>query len=160
MFLSVAYVLGGGCRAEIGLAIVKTVMVNMIYKHTIGDFDYFAVHIELALFTLFGINPANCVKGRTTLDSVPFAFGKPKIIIRIDDGELTLTQRYPAESVPVPQAPIQKYRPDNDPNEPERDGYGELNDTPQDVKSEILSTKPVLSAVEWILNNIKIQINK
>ena len=106
MFLSVAYVLSSGRRAEIGLAIVKTVVIDMIDKHTIGNFAHLTMHIELTFFAVFGGNPANRVECRAAFDGVPFALGKPKIIIRIDDGELTLSKRYPAEGVAVANSPI------------------------------------------------------
>ena len=64
------------------------------------------MHVELTLFALFGINPANRVEGRAAFDGVPFAFGKPKIIIQIDDGELTLGQQYPAKAIAVANPPI------------------------------------------------------
>jgi hypothetical protein len=54
-------------------------------------------------------------------------FGEAKIIIRIDDGVFALGQRDAAEGVAVPNAPIEKDRLEDDPNEPERDGDSELN---------------------------------
>ena len=96
------------------------------------------MHVELALFALFGINPANRVEGRAAFDGIPFVFREPKIIIRIDDGVLSLAQRYPTERIAVTNPPIQKYRPDDNPNEPERDDNGELNVTaPPGEKSEV-----------------------
>jgi len=69
----------------------------------------------------------NRVEGRGTFDGVPFAFGKPKIIIRIDDGVFTSRERYPAERVAVPNQPVEEDWLDHDPNQPERDGKGKLN---------------------------------
>ena len=105
MFLSVAFVLGAGRRAQIGPAVVKAVMVNMIHKHIIGDFEHLAVHVEFAPFAP-SVNPTSRVERRAALDGKPFTFGKPKIIIRIDDGVLSPRQRYPAKGIAVANPPI------------------------------------------------------
>jgi hypothetical protein len=77
----------------------------MIDKPIIVNFEHLAVHVEPIPFTPFE-NRMNRIKGRTASGCVPFAFVEPGIIIRIDDGVLTLGQRYPAEGVPVAQAPV------------------------------------------------------
>jgi len=64
------------------------------------------VHVVPGLFTLFRDNRANRVEGRAAFGGKPFEFGEPKIIIRIDNGVLSLRQRYPAEGVPVANPPI------------------------------------------------------
>ncbi|MHC4679336.1 MAG: hypothetical protein ACYTEK_11620 [Planctomycetota bacterium] len=69
----------------------------------------------------------NRVKGRAAFDREPFASGKPEEIIRIDDGELALGQRCPAERIAVAEPPVQKHRLQENPNKPERDSDGELN---------------------------------
>lgn len=94
-------VLSDGCRAEIGLAIIKTILVNMIDIHIIWDFKHLSVHVVPALFAIFVDNRANSVEGQTAFGGEPFAFGEPKIIIRIDDGVLVPRQRYPAEGIAV-----------------------------------------------------------
>ena len=119
-------VLSDGSRAQIGLAVVKAVAVNMIDKLIIGGSAYFAVHVEPVSFAPFS-GRANRVEGRAAFGGEPFMSGEAKIIIRIDDGELALGQGYPAEWIAVPKPPIEKHRLDDDPNKPERDGDGELN---------------------------------
>lgn len=105
IFLSIAYILGAGRRAKIGLAIIKTILVNVIDKHIIRNFDYLTVHADTITFAPIP-NRASRVECRAAPDNKPFVFGKPKIIIRIDDGVLALCKRYPAEGVAVAQAPV------------------------------------------------------
>ncbi len=94
---------------------------------------------------LFGSNAANGVERRTAFGGKPFVSGKPEIIVRIDDGVFALSQRYPAERIAVPDAPIEKHRLDDDPNQPKRDGYSELNLAAplQCVKFETLNPKQI-----------------
>ena len=94
--LSVVSVLSGGGRAQVGLAVVKAVVVDVIDNHIIGDSEHFAVHGEPVPFALFE-NRANRIEGRAAFYGVPIALGEPEIIVRIDDGVLALGQRYPAE---------------------------------------------------------------
>ena len=125
--LSVVCVLGFGYWAEIGLAIVEAIVIDMIDERIIGDLAYFAVHIEAAFLALCGDNRANRVAGQAASGGKPFVFGKPKEVVRIDEGVFALGQQYPAERIAVPEPPIQEHRLDNDPDKPERDGDGELN---------------------------------
>ena len=103
--LSVAYVLREGGRAQIGLAIIKTVVIDVIDQHIIGDFAYLAVHEVPASFAR-SVNPISRVERRAALGGKPFISGEPEEIVRIDEGELALSQRYPAERIAVPNAPI------------------------------------------------------
>ena len=121
-----ANVLREGGWAEIGFAIIKTVVIDVIDQHIIGDLAYLAMH-EVHVSFARRANPTSRVVRRAALGRKPFISAKPQEIIRIDDGELALGQRYPAERIAVSNAPIQKRRPDDDPNKPERDGYRELN---------------------------------
>jgi len=52
--LSVAYILSAGGRAEIRLAIVETVPVNVIDDHAVRDLEHLAVHAEPIPFAFFG----------------------------------------------------------------------------------------------------------
>jgi len=105
MFLSVAFILGAGRRAQIGLAVVKAIAINMIDNHIIGDFEHLTVHVEFAPFAP-SVNPMSRVERRAALDGEPFTLGKANIIIRIDDGVLSPCQRYPAKGIAVANPPI------------------------------------------------------
>jgi hypothetical protein len=74
IFLSVAYVLGLSCGAEIGLSVIKAVAVNMIDVHIIRDLEYNAVHVGAVPFAFFGYNTSDGVEGSAALDGVPFVF--------------------------------------------------------------------------------------
>ncbi len=121
-----ANVLREGGWAEIGFAIIKTVVIDVIDQHIIGDLAYLAMH-EVHVSFARRANPTSRVVHRAALGRKPFISAKPEEIVRIDDGELALGQRYPAERIAVPQPPIQKHRLDDDPYKPERNGDGELN---------------------------------
>jgi len=80
-------------------------VIDVIDQHIIGDFAYLAMHEVTASFAC-SVFPMSRVVRRAPLDRKPFMFGESKIIIRIDDGVLSLCQRYPAKSVAVAQAPV------------------------------------------------------
>jgi len=127
--LSVVCVLGLGCRAKIRLAIVQPITVDMVNKHAGGHFENLAVHAEVTLLALFGGKRANRVERRALFGGVPFMSGQPEEIIRIDDGELALGQRYPAERIAVPEPPIQKHRLYSQPVQPGWDFNTESDDS-------------------------------
>lgn len=126
-FPSVALVLSARSWAQIGFSIVQPIAVDMIDEHVIGDFEHLAVQVEPVPFAFLRNNRMNRVKGRAAFDRKPFVSGKPEEIIRIDEGVLALGQSYPAERIAVPKPPIQEHRLDDDPNQPEWNGDGELN---------------------------------
>jgi len=68
------YVLREGGWAEIGLAIIKTVVIDVIDQHIIGDFAYLAMHEVTASFAC-SVNPMSRVVRRAALDGEPFEFG-------------------------------------------------------------------------------------
>ncbi len=121
-------ILSVGGHAQIGFAIVKTVVINMIDDFIIGGSAYLAVYVEPASFAPFE-DCGNCIKSRGAFYGVPVALGKPEEIIRIDDSELAFGQSYPAEGIAVPKPPVQKHRLNGDPNQPKRysDGEGKWN---------------------------------
>ena len=98
-------VLRDGSQAQIGLTVVETVVVDVIDKHIIGGFEHVAVHVEPVSFAPFS-GRANRVGGQAAFGGEPFVSGKPEKIVRIDDSELALGQRYPAERIAVPKPPI------------------------------------------------------
>ena len=49
-FRSIAVVLRDRRGAQIGLTIVQTVTINMIYEQMIGNLEHLAMHQDLALF--------------------------------------------------------------------------------------------------------------
>lgn len=120
-FPSVALILSARGWTEVGFSIIKPIAVDMIYKHIVGDFAYLAVH-EMAASFAPSVNRANRIKCRAAFEGEPFISSEPEITVRIDDGVLALGQRYPAERIAVPDAPIQKHRLDDDPNQPKWDG--------------------------------------
>ena len=87
------YVLGAGCWTQIGLAIIETVVIDVIDEHVVGHFAYFAVHVVPASLARW-VNPMSRVEGRAALGGEPFAPGKREVVVRIDDGELALGQAY------------------------------------------------------------------
>lgn len=98
-------VLSDCSNTQVGFAVIKTVVVNMIDNHIIGGFEYRAVHGKPVPFAFYK-NRANRVEGRAAIDNIPFTFGKPKIIIRIDDSVLAPRKQYPAKSIAVANPPI------------------------------------------------------
>lgn len=129
VFPTVTHILGMGRRSEIGLPVVQTVAVNMIDEHIIGDFEHFAVHHKPKSFAVSGDDSADCVEGEAAPHGVPFVSGKVRIIVRIHNRVLPLTQRHPVERIAVsnpaiPERGLHEYR-----NEPKRNGNGNANAT-------------------------------
>lgn len=86
----------------------------------IGCFDNLAVHKEHRAIATFGRLCAHSVVTAGPADYVPFVHGQTPVILRIDDSVLAPRQRYPAEGIAVANPAIQKHRPDEYPNKPER----------------------------------------
>ena len=111
VFRSVPNILGGSGRAEIDLAIVKAVAVDVIYEHIVRYLKYLPMHKDTALGAVFVFHITHSVVGTfTSASGVPFILGQPAVIIGIDDGVFALCQRDSAEGVAVAQAPVQKHR--------------------------------------------------
>ncbi len=78
----------------------------MIDEHILSNWEHLPMHVEPVPLALLGSNRMNRVKGRAAFNRKPFAFAEPQEVVRIDDGELALGQRYPAERIAVPKPPI------------------------------------------------------
>lgn len=64
----VASVLGGGCQAQVGLSIVKAVVVYVVDEHMVGWIHYLAVHGNgSGLSFAFGVKVSLGIKGAGVL---------------------------------------------------------------------------------------------
>ncbi|MEJ2703507.1 MAG: hypothetical protein P8Z79_13805 [Sedimentisphaerales bacterium] len=93
--------------AEVGLAIVKTVVVDVVAKHAGRHVDDQVVHLEV--LSLFLLAVGQRVDGVPTVRApvgVPFDTAEPLVVFGIDDGEFALGQRDSAERVAVAQAAV------------------------------------------------------
>ena len=81
----------------------------MVNELIIRDFNYRAVHVDA--FPDFLVHcRADCIEGAILSDSVPFVFREAIIVIGVDDGELSLSERDSSEGIAVAEASIQKHR--------------------------------------------------
>ena len=88
-------------RPEVRIAIIEAVMVDVIDEKMIGRVENLAVHLDMFPLFITDMNPADGIIRVFGLVGVPFVFAQPLEIFRVDDGVLSLCQRYPAESVAV-----------------------------------------------------------
>ena len=131
VFRPVPNILCGSSRAKICRSIIKAVAVDMIYEHIVRYFKYLAVHVEPPFGAVFGFHCTYSVVATfTSPGGIPFILRQAPVIVGIDDCILALCERDSAEGIAIAQAPIQKHRRPQQPYEPERYGYGKLNDTP------------------------------
>jgi len=94
-------VLAASRRAEVCFAIIQAVMVDMIDEKMVGRVDNLAVHFHMLPLVETHMNPPDGIIGVFGLIGVPFVLVQSREILRIDDGVLSLCQRYPAEGVAV-----------------------------------------------------------
>ena len=105
-FRLISGVLSGSRRAQVRLAIVQSLAINMVYEQMIGYFDYFTVHGDPLSFGVVDTPPTNCIIIAKMFGCTPFVPRQAPVIIGIDDCILALGQRDSAEGVAVAQAPI------------------------------------------------------
>ena len=108
---SVLGVLGGSGGAEICLAIVPAVMIDVVDEEVVRDVDDFSVHGNCQPL-LQGRRPLAPYGVMRTISpaGVPFVPADALVIVRIDDGELSLREGDPAESVAVAQLSVPEQR--------------------------------------------------
>ena len=106
----VAVVLGAGGRADIGLAIVQAVMIDVVRHHAGRDLYYLAVHVNGNAGPFCAERGvALGVKGVAVLGDVPLVLVQSLVVIGIHDGEFALGQAYPAKGVAVAKPTIEKH---------------------------------------------------
>lgn len=101
------YVLGMCSRAEVCLAVVKAIMVDVVAVKTIGKVENEVVHTEIFPFLFFAVcERVNSIASVSTNIKMPFVFAYSGIIFWVNDGEFALAQRYSPKGVPVSQPTI------------------------------------------------------
>jgi len=88
------------------------------------------VHLEVpSLFFLAVGQRVHGVPGVRALVRVPFDSAEPFVVFRIDEGELALRQRDPAEGVAIAQPAIRKQQPEQGLFKPVRDVQNNLDNS-------------------------------
>jgi len=88
--------------AEVGLAIVEAIVVDVVAKHAGRDVDHEMVHLEVFAFFLLAVGQrVDGVPGVRALVGVPFDPAETVVVFGIDDGGLALGQRDTPEWVAV-----------------------------------------------------------
>jgi len=113
-FTTVAGVLRGGRRPDVGLSVVEAVVIDVIDKHRRRDSENVVVHRKESFFAVGGFGSAGGVECPAIWNRVPFVLDKDPVIIGIDDGVFASCQGYSAEGVAVAQQPVQENRGDKD----------------------------------------------
>ena len=98
---AIVAVLHGCGGSEVRFAIIEAVMVDMIDEKVVRRVDNLSVHLDMLPLVETHMNPPDGIPGVFGLIGVPFVFIQSPEIFRIDDGVLSLCQRYPAEGVVV-----------------------------------------------------------
>ncbi len=87
--------------SQVRFAIIVAVMVDMIDEKMAGRIENLTVHLDMFPLLFTEIDAPTGIKGVFALNSVPFVLVQSLEIFRIDEGVLSLCQRYPAEGVAV-----------------------------------------------------------
>ena len=109
-FRSISTILSFGGRAQIRLAIVQRLAINMIHAQMIGDFKHLAMHSHLSPLHPYRSQTTKRIVIGIVFGCIPFIFRQAPVIIRIDDGVSALRQRDSAEGIPIPHPTNQKHR--------------------------------------------------
>lgn len=115
-------VLCAGGEAEVGLAVVEAVVVNMVDEHSDGMVHYLAVHVNILDFSFFAARGVSLgVKSGGEFCGVPVVFYQTGIIFGVNDGEFASREGYAAKGVAEANPPIQEQDKDSRLFEPVRD---------------------------------------
>ena len=141
-FAPVPDVLVGRCRAQIRLAVVQAVMVDVVAAHAVRDIDNQVVHIGVSSRLFFAVGQgADGVPCVHTFLCVPFIPAQAFIIFRVDDGEFPPCQRDFSKGIAVADSPVQKYQEKDGAFQPLRNVDNNSYDRP--------------SSLEWISGLVK-----
>ncbi len=124
---AVAGVLRAGGGAEVGLAIVPAVLVDVIDEHAGRRRQHLAVHRDALRPPVAQTRGAGGVIRPRPLADVPVVAGQARIVIRINDGVAALGQRDPAEGVAVADPTPQQRQRHAGPSQPQRNGHNDLD---------------------------------
>lgn len=124
---AVAGVLRAGGGAEVGLAIVPAVLVDVIDEHAGRRRQHLAVHRDGLRPPVAQAGGAGGVIRPRPLADVPVVAGQTRIVVGIDDGVAAFGQRDPAEGVAVADATPQQRQRHAGPSQPQRDGHNDLD---------------------------------
>ncbi len=93
-------VLPAGRQAKIRLSIVQTVIIYMVHHQMVGSVHYYSVHENRTyLRSISFASMAFCVEGGAVFCSEPFITAETIVIDRVNNGEFSPCQRYPAERI-------------------------------------------------------------
>jgi len=127
-FSSVPDVLRVRGGAQVGLAIVEAVMVDVVGEHAGRHVDDHVVHLEVFAFFFLAVGERmHGVPGVRALVGVPFDRSQPLVVLGIDDGELALRQRDSPEGVAIAQPAIDEQQADQGLGKPIRDVQNNLD---------------------------------
>jgi len=114
--------------AEVGLAIVEAVVVDVVAEHAGQDGDDQMMHLEVPAFFFLAVGQrVHGVPGVRALLGVPFDPAKPAVVFGIDEGELAPGQRDSPERIAVAHPAIGKHEPEKGLLQPGWDGNRDLN---------------------------------
>jgi hypothetical protein len=106
----VSGVVGGSGGAEVGLAIVPAVMVDVVDVEAVRHVDDLAVHrYGQPLFELRRPLAPYGVVGAVAIADVPFVLAEAVVVFGVHDGVFALREGDSAESVAVTQLPVPEY---------------------------------------------------
>lgn len=100
-------VLGVGCGAEICLAIVEAVAVNVVAEHTIRNINDQIVHLEILSWCVLSVRQrVDGIASSWAFLDVPFVLHQPVVIFGVNYGEFSPCQRYFSERIAEADSPI------------------------------------------------------
>lgn len=124
---AVAGVLRAGRGPQVGLAIVPSVLVDVIDEHAEGRRQHLAVHRDRLRPPVAQAGGAGGVIRPRPLADVPVVPGQTRVVVGIDDSVATLGQGDPAEGVAVADPTPQQRQRHAGPSQPQRNGHNDLD---------------------------------
>ncbi len=96
-----------GCGAEIRLAIVEAVAVDVVAEHTIRNINEKIVHLEILSWCVLSVcQRVDGIASSWAFLDVPFVLHQPVVIFGVNYGEFSFCQWYFSESIAEADSPI------------------------------------------------------
>jgi hypothetical protein len=108
-------------ETEICLSIVEAVSIDMVDEHALRGLKHSAVHRKVSFSYAIYSGPSSGIESSAVRIGVPIVFRKSIVIIGIDDGELSPSERDSPEGAAVAEEAVEKHRQRQDIIQPVRD---------------------------------------
>lgn len=108
-------------ETEICLSIVEAVSIDMVDEHALRGLKHSAVHRKVSFSYAIYSGPSSGIESSAVRIGVPFVFREVIIVIGVNDGELSPSERDSSEGVAAAEEAVEKQRQRQEIIQPVRD---------------------------------------